>query len=195
MTCFLKLLSDDLLDVLHTRSLRGPVRPRVLGVLTATWGEWSVAPPMALGAGGSSSARWWRQRSAKPFYPLVFGGLWFTKHLYLDDQLVVEAGCRFSLESSLIMIMSRIRPLFIHLLLKIRKHRDELVFSSIVPCPWCSRCERQSFLNIFDVDVRNCRMLIRISCASRSGWPSWLWWWHRNSSSLMRPLRLWSGFF
>ena len=29
-TCFLNLLPDDLLDVLHMRSLRGLVRPRVL---------------------------------------------------------------------------------------------------------------------------------------------------------------------
>ena len=36
MTCFLNLLSDDLLNVLHASSLWGPVRPRVLRVLTAT---------------------------------------------------------------------------------------------------------------------------------------------------------------
>ena len=68
---------------------------------------------------------------------LSFGFLWIviSKHLYLDDQLVVVAGCRFSLEGNLLTIMSRIRPLFIRLLLKIRKHQDELVLRSIVPCP------------------------------------------------------------
>jgi len=36
VTCFLNLLSDDLFDVLHARSLQGPMRLRVLGVLTVT---------------------------------------------------------------------------------------------------------------------------------------------------------------
>jgi len=37
MTCFLNLLLNDLLDDFHARSLWGPVRPRVLEVLTVTW--------------------------------------------------------------------------------------------------------------------------------------------------------------
>jgi len=55
--------------------------------------------------------------------------------LYLDDQLVVEVGRRFSLEGSLLTITSRLHPLFIHLLLKVRRHLDELVLESIAPCP------------------------------------------------------------
>ena len=34
LTCFLNLLPDDLLDVLHARPFRGPVRP---GVLEECW--------------------------------------------------------------------------------------------------------------------------------------------------------------
>ena len=39
MTYFLNLLPDDLLDVPHARSFRGPMRPRVLRVLNVTRGE------------------------------------------------------------------------------------------------------------------------------------------------------------
>ena len=56
--------------------------------------------------------------------------------------------------------------LFIHLLLKVRKHLDELVLGSIVPCPGALGRE-DSFFDIFDMDVENGRMLIRrlrVSC-------------------------------
>ena len=69
----------------------------------------------------------------RPFYLLVPGGLQYTKDLYLEDQLVVEADHRFSLKGSLLMIMSHLCLLFIHLFLKIIKHLDESVLGSIVP--------------------------------------------------------------
>jgi len=39
MACFLNLLPDDHLDVLHAKSFRGLVRPKGLRVLIATRGE------------------------------------------------------------------------------------------------------------------------------------------------------------
>ena len=39
MTCFLNLLPNDLLDVLHTKNFLSLMRPRVLKVHTATRGE------------------------------------------------------------------------------------------------------------------------------------------------------------
>ena len=63
------------------------------------------------------------------------------KDFYLGDQLVAEASRRFSLVDSLFKITSRLRSLFIHLLLKVRKHLNELVLGSIVPWPRGSRRE------------------------------------------------------
>ena len=94
-----------------------------------------VAPLIALDAGGSSSSRWQRRRSVRTFSPLVPSGLRFMKGLYFGDQLVVEASRRFSLEGSLLTITICLPPLVIHLLLKVRKHLDELVLRSIAPCP------------------------------------------------------------
>ena len=67
---------------------------------------------------------------------MVLGGLQITKDLYLCNQLIVEASRCFSLEGSLLTIMSRLHLLFIDLLLKVRKHLDELVLGSIIPAPW-----------------------------------------------------------
>ena len=103
---------------------------------------------------------------------LSFGSWWIA--IYegsLFRRLAGFGGGRhLSLEGSLLMITSHLRPQFIHLLLKVRNHLDELILGSIVPCPRGSRRERQSFPNILDVDIENSKMLIIRPWAYQGGW-------------------------
>jgi len=64
--------------------------------------------------------------SVSAFYPLVPSGLQPPQGLDLSDDLVLDADHCVSLQGYLLMLMSRLHPLFVQLSQKTKEHLDEL---------------------------------------------------------------------
>jgi len=83
------------------------VRIRILRVLVIIREVRTDVPPIVFYVGGSCDKKWW-QGSPKPLCPLILSGLRLLKDLDLSDQLILYASLRVFLQSSLLVITSRL---------------------------------------------------------------------------------------
>ena len=77
---------------------------------------------------------------------------------YLVKELILDAGCRVSIQGSLLTFMNRVRLLLIQLFLEVCEYLEELTFG-VEPCsglvgPHLGRCSLgRFFADVFDVNV------------------------------------------